>query len=77
MVTLTIRNVDESIVERLRERAALNHRSLQGESLAIIEEQVLAKPRLTPTDLVKEVRRRGLRTPREAVKMIRAHRDAR
>ena len=75
-VNLSIRNVDERIVERLRKRAARNHRSLQGELLAIIEEQALLSPRLTPAEVVRAARRAGLKPRREAVKIIRASRDA-
>ena len=76
-VNLSIKNVDEDVVERLRLRAVRNHRSLQGELLAIIEANAYAAPPRAPTDVLREVRRRGLRTPREAVKMIRADRDVR
>jgi plasmid stability protein len=36
-VSLSIKNVPEDLAERLRERAKRNHRSLQGELLAILE----------------------------------------
>jgi antitoxin FitA len=39
-VSLSIKNAPDEIVVRLKERAAKNHRSLQGELLAIIEEAV-------------------------------------
>ena len=37
-VNLSIRNVPDDVAERLRERARQNHRSLQGELMAIFEE---------------------------------------
>ncbi|THF65054.1 FitA-like ribbon-helix-helix domain-containing protein [Pseudothauera rhizosphaerae] len=40
MPHLSIKNVPEALAERLRLRAALNHRSLQGELMAIIEQAV-------------------------------------
>ena len=43
-VNLSIKNVPDEIAEELRERAARNHRSLQGELLAIIEEAAAGKP---------------------------------
>jgi plasmid stability protein len=76
-VNLSIKNVDDDVVERLRERARRNRRSLQGELLAIIEEQAHAEPRLTPDQVLDQVRRRRLRTPAESVKIIRSDRDAR
>ena len=36
-VTLTIKQVPERSAERLRARAAANHRSLQGELMAVLE----------------------------------------
>jgi len=40
-VTLTIKGVPDSIAEQLRARAAANHRSLQGELAAILENAIL------------------------------------
>jgi len=37
-VNLSIKGVPESLAERLRQRAERNHRSLQGELMAIIEQ---------------------------------------
>jgi hypothetical protein len=38
MPNLSIKNVPEDVVSSLRERAAANHRSLQGELLALISQ---------------------------------------
>ena len=40
MTTLTIKDVPEPLAEHLRQRAARNHRSLQGELMSIIEQAV-------------------------------------
>lgn len=37
MANLSVKDVPDSVAERLRQRAARNHRSLQGELMAIIE----------------------------------------
>jgi hypothetical protein len=37
-VNLSIKGVPEEIAERLRQRAARNHRSLQGELMAIVSQ---------------------------------------
>jgi plasmid stability protein len=42
-VTLTIKQVPEALAARLRARAAANHRSLQGELMALLDE-VTAQP---------------------------------
>lgn len=76
-VNLSIKSVPDDIVERLRLRAARNHRSLQGEMMAIIEGAVRAPSPLSPDEVLTEVRRIGLSTPGESAAMIRADRDAR
>lgn len=37
-VSLSIKDVPDELAERLRQRAARNHRSLQGELMAIVEQ---------------------------------------
>jgi plasmid stability protein len=44
MSNLSIKDVPEAWAESLRQRAARNHRSLQGELMAIIEQAVQAEP---------------------------------
>ena len=39
-INLSVKNAPDDVVERLRQRAQRNHRSLQGELMAIIEEAV-------------------------------------
>jgi len=41
LTTLTIRNVPDSLARKLKLRAERNHRSLQGEVLAILEQAAL------------------------------------
>jgi antitoxin FitA len=76
-VNLSIKNAPDDIVQRLRDRARKNHRSLQGELMAIIEAAVRPSPAryLTPTELVEEGRKLGLSTPHEAAEIVRADRD--
>jgi plasmid stability protein len=76
-VNLSIKNAPDDVVERLRARAARNHRSLQGELLAIVEEAVRAPSPRTATDVIAELRALGLETPAESVGFVRADRDAR
>jgi plasmid stability protein len=75
--SLSIKNVPDDVVERLRRRAERSHRSLQGELLAIVEEAVRTEQDLSPLELLAEVRRSGLHTPGEATGIIRADRDRR
>ena len=44
MPNLSIKDVPEELAEALRQQAARNHRSLQGELMAIIHEAVGCKP---------------------------------
>jgi plasmid stability protein len=77
MASLSIKNVPDAVVKRLRDRAARRRRSLQGELLAIIEEAVQLDRLSTPADIVAEVRRLGLRSPSESAALIRGDRDGR
>lgn len=74
-MNLSIKNVPEPVVQRLRERATRRHRSLQGELLSIIEAAVHEEPRRDLTAFVAEIRATGLRTAGDSVEIIRADRD--
>jgi plasmid stability protein len=77
-VNLSIKNAPDDVVQRLRERAARNHRSLQGELMAIIEDAVKVRLPGRPVN-IDEVRARikalGLNSPNEAAAIVRADRD--
>lgn len=75
-VTLTIKNVPEDVLERLRERAQRNHRSLQGELMAILEEEVTPR-KLTIEEAEEELKRLNFSTPDESTQLIRELRDTR
>lgn len=90
MPNLSIKNVPDDVVARLRERAAANHRSLQGELMALVcrasERASLALPRQAGrgTKTIEEIaaaHRERFKSPADqgerAVDMIRADRDAR
>lgn len=74
-MNLSIKNVPDEVVQRLRERAARRHRSLQGELLAIIEQAVHSEQELTPTELLAEVRGLGLHTSADSAAIVRGDRD--
>ena len=76
-VNLSIKNVPDHVAEQLRKRARENHRSLQGELIAIIEQAVGGEKPLSPLDLLAEVQRLRLRTASESAAMVREDRDAR
>jgi plasmid stability protein len=78
-VNLSIKNAPDDVVELVRERAQKNHRSLRGELLAIIEDAVrpTRSGRMTPTEVLEEARKLGLRSPNEAAAIVRSMRDER
>ncbi len=75
-VTLSIKSVPDSLAERLRQRAARNHRSLQGELMTIIE-QAGQEPQLDIQAVYEEIQRLGLKTSNESAAMLREMRDGR
>ena len=75
-VNLSIKNVPDEVAEKLRQRAKINHRSLQGELLALLQDSVEPASKLNARELLQLVRDTGLRTPREATATLRAIRDA-
>jgi antitoxin FitA len=76
-INLSIGNVPDEVVRRLRQRAERYYRALPGNLLAIIEEAVRPDRALSPVELIAEVHRLGLRTPAESTSIILADRDAR
>ncbi|MEJ8835565.1 FitA-like ribbon-helix-helix domain-containing protein [Ramlibacter sp. AN1133] len=63
MPNLSIKDVPEELAQALRERAARNHRSLQGELMAIIHQAVQAGGVAGPTPNATPFEgRRGTRT---------------
>lgn len=72
-VTLSVKNVPAALAKRLRERAARNHRSLQGELRAILDH---AGRQVTINELAAFVKQSGLASPSESAAMVREDRDA-
>jgi plasmid stability protein len=75
-VNLSIKNVPDELADRLRARARRNHRSLQGEVMAILEAAAFDRP-IDVDQLYARIQKLGLRTPDQATRMIRELRDAR
>ncbi|MGY4707420.1 FitA-like ribbon-helix-helix domain-containing protein [Candidatus Bipolaricaulota sp. J31] len=75
-VNLSIKNVPDWLVKRLKERAKRHHRSLQGELMAILEE-ALSPKRLTVEEAYRKIRALGLETGDESVALVREDRDGR
>jgi len=75
-VDMTIRRIPDSVAAELRRRARQHHRSPETEALEVLKAAVTPRPRLTPAQLLAEVRALGIRTPSESAAMIREDRDA-
>jgi antitoxin FitA len=77
LTDLSIKHVPEEQVAALRERAKRNHRSLQGELRAMIDEAVPIAPKkkMTIEELSAYVKSLGLTSKDEATKWIREDRD--
>lgn len=61
--TITVKNIPEDLYIRLKQRAALYHRSINSEIIAIIE-QALVSRKMTPDDFVATARTLRERTRR-------------
>lgn len=71
-MNLSVKNAPDQIVERLKQRAARNHRSLQGELMAIIEDAVRAEG---PVAVLAQARALKVGNTGDSTAMIRADRD--
>jgi len=74
-VNLSIKNVPDELAASLRVRATRNHRSIQGELMAILEEALESDRRLDARKLLSKVRKLKLATDDEATRIIRSDRD--
>ena len=73
---LSIKGVPEEQVRRLRERAKANHRSLQGELRALLEQAIGTAPRkLSIEEVAARAGKLGLKRRNEAARLIRQDRD--
>lgn len=81
-VSLSIKNVPDVVVERLRARALRNHRSMQGEMMAILEAALATDTREEggaasvatdegPARAVRPDPRRGVATTDDALALMR------
>jgi len=76
-VSLSIKNVPERVVKRLRERAERNRRSLQGELLDLIERAVEEVPTISVREVFDRIKTLNLPAGESSVDIIRDMRDAR
>ncbi len=75
--SLSIKNVPDAVVERLRARAARNRRSLQGELLNLIERAADELPTISARAVYERIRKLKLPTGESSADIIREMRDVR
>ena len=73
---LSVHQVPDELMERLRKRAKLHSRSVQEEVMAMLAAWV-GSDRTTLSELARQGREGGIRTGDESAAMIREDRDAR
>jgi plasmid stability protein len=78
MPSILVRGLDQKTIQRLKERARLNGRSLQQEVKEILERAVTTLTMSEARRLSERWRRRlGGRSPSDSARLIREDRDAR
>ena len=74
-VSLSIKNVPDDVLERLRSRARGNRRSLQGELLDVVERAANEAPPMTIEEVYERAKALGLSSlPVDSVDMIKSMR---
>lgn len=77
-VNLSIKNVPQGVAEKLRARAERNHRSLQGELMAIVEQAAQEAEAPIPASAAPAVKRlRGVVTGSRTIEDLVAERKLR
>ena len=76
-VSLSIKNVPRAVVDRLRERAKRNRRSLQGELLDVVERAAQEPPIRSAREVYEQIKKLSLPKGPRSVDIIRRMRDAR
>jgi antitoxin FitA len=77
IMNLSIKNVPEDLVRKLKERAKANHRSLQGEVVATLEKATSIVPaRKTIREVGEDARKLNLPSISEAAALVRMDRDS-
>jgi antitoxin FitA len=76
-VSLSIKNVPEHVVKRLRQRATRNRRSLQGELLDLIERAADEVPTISARLVFERIKKLNLPAGEGSLDIIREARDAR
>ncbi|HTY81708.1 MAG TPA: Arc family DNA-binding protein [Dehalococcoidales bacterium] len=74
---VSLKNVPDDLMEKLRSRAKRNHRSLQGELMSILEEVTEPASKKTLAEVEKRLKELNFSTGDDSTKWIRELRNAR
>ena len=77
MPDLTIRDVPQNIVDKLKARAKRNHRTLRGELMDIVERAAAQEPTLTIDELYERMKALGRSAQSDSTEIVRQMRDER
>jgi plasmid stability protein len=75
-INISVKNVPDDVIEKLRQRAKRHHRSLQGELMAIIEEAA-GPGKISLEEAELSLRSLGFGTEDDSTAWIRELRDER
>jgi hypothetical protein len=75
-VNISIKDVPDDIAEALRLRAQANHRSMQGELMAMLERYTSEKP-FRALEWWDDIQKLGIRTPGQSTRWIGEDRNRR
>jgi len=76
-INLSIKNVPDELAAQIKKRAAKNHRSLQGELVAIIESAVKNDKQMSPLEYLAMIKALNLSTSSESTSIVRGDREVR
>ena len=76
-INLSIKNVPDELAAQIKKRAAKNHRSLQGELVAIIESAVQNDKQMSPLEYLAMIKALKLSTSSESTSIVRGDREVR
>ena len=78
MPSVTLKNIPPKTLAKLKQMAAENHRSLQGQLMTLVD-QALEPTGSAKTieEVYQRIKALGVSSPSESVQMIREDRDAR
>ena len=78
MPSLTLKNIPQEKLKKLKLKAQEHHRSLQGEMMSLIDDALkVSRTVLSPAEAYARAKALGLGGPNKSVRMIREDRDAR